>query len=120
MRARPPPFLISRNYEPSQSGMARRWSFLQWRDHNRLACALDNCLQLVLLRLRHPELVQGLLKIAHKDLPFVRRDHQVPMGVPHRTTRVLLRAAGGLANHLSDIVLEPRGGDPMVRLVDAR
>src|SRR5215212_7834440 len=83
------------DYETSQSGTARRWSFLQWRDHNRLACALDNWLQLVLLRLRHPELVQGLLKIAHEDLPFVRRDHEVPMGVPHRTTRVLLRAAGG-------------------------
>src|SRR3954468_6397601 len=70
------------------AGTVRRWSLLQGRDHNSLSRALDNRLQLILLRLWHPELVQCLVEITYEDLPFVRRDHEVAMRVPHRTTRV--------------------------------
>src|SRR6266851_1240741 len=82
--------------------------------------AIHDCLQLLLLGLRHAELVHRLLKVVEKCLPLSAGDHQRLMRILHSATGVLLRSAGRPADHFSHIVLKTRRRHPMMRFVHAR
>jgi hypothetical protein len=65
----------------------------------------------------HCELVKGLLKIVEKGLPLCRRYHEMLVRLLHGTACVLLRPAGGPADHFRDEVLKACRGNAVMRLV---
>src|SRR6516162_3860399 len=80
-------------------------------------CAGNYCLDFRLLGLRHGELVKCLLEIVEKSLPLCRRYHEMLVRLLHGAACILLRSAGGPADHFGDEVLEPCRGNAMVGLV---
>src|SRR5262249_16780260 len=69
-------------------------------------CADDYGLDLCLLGCGHSELVESLLEIVEKGLPFGSCDPEMLVRVLHRTTRVLLWSTSSPADHFRDEVLE--------------
>src|SRR6266496_6665591 len=68
--------------------------------------AVDDCLQLGLLRGRYAELVECLLQVVHERLPFFRRDVQVVVRFAHWTSGIFLRSTAGPADHFGNEILE--------------
>src|SRR4030095_8454762 len=82
--------------------------------------AVDDCLQLRLLRSRHIELVECLLKVIHERVPFLGRDVQVIVRLTHWAARIFLRAATGPADHFRDQILEAGWRNLVMRFVHGR
>src|SRR5262245_9334035 len=78
--------------------------------------AFDLCL----LGCGHSELVESLLEIVEKGLPFGSCDPEMLVRVLHRTTRVLLWSTSSPADHFRDEVLEAWWGNSMMSLVYPR
>src|SRR5262249_46976419 len=83
-------------------------------------CADDYGLDLCLLGCGHSELVESLLEIVEKGLPFGSCDPEMLVRVLHRTTRVLLWSTSSPADHFRDEVLEAWRGNSMMSLVYPR
>jgi hypothetical protein len=49
------------------------WPFLKRRHHDCFVCTLHNCLDFILLWLRHAKLVQSLLQVIHKKSAILPR-----------------------------------------------
>jgi hypothetical protein len=86
-------------------------------DDNIGSGAGNDSFDLCLLGLGHLELIKCLLEIVEKCFPFCCRDHQVLVRVLHRAARVLLRPAGGPADHFRDKVFEACRGNAMMSFI---
>src|SRR2546426_3161807 len=95
------------------------WQLIRLRlaNYNVAVGAVDDCLQLRLLRGRYAELVECLLKVIHERLPFFGRDVQVVVRLAHRATSIFLRAASGPADHFGNEILEAGGRNPLMCFV---
>src|SRR2546430_1788797 len=95
------------------------WQLIRLRlaNYNVAVGAVDDCLQLRLLRGRYAELVECLLKVIHERLPFFGRDVQVLVRLAHRAPSIFLRSAARPAHHLSNEIFEARWRDFMVGFV---
>src|SRR6266849_9235439 len=80
--------------------------------------ALNDRVQLSLLRQGDLELVEGLLEIVEECPPLLRGNVEVAMGVDHGPAGIQLRATRGPADHFGDKVLETSRWHFVVRLVD--
>src|SRR5215472_9787560 len=74
-------------------------------------------LDLRLLSLRHSELVKCLLEIVEKCLPLCRRYHEMLVRFLHGAAGVLLRPAGGPADHFCHQILETCGRNAVMGFV---
>ena len=77
----------------------------------------DYGLDLRLLGLRHGKLVKCLLEIVEKCLLLCRCYHEMLVRFFHGATGVLLRPAGGPADHFRDEILKACRGNAMMGLV---
>src|SRR3974390_2100616 len=102
--------------QPSGSG----FSALRLGNDNVAIRTFDNRAQFSLLGLRYLELVDGLLKVIHKCVPFLWRDVEVAMGVRHGASGIFLRAAGCPADHFGYQVLEAGGWHFVMRFINRR
>ncbi len=75
-------------------------------DDNVCSGAGDNRLQLRLLRLRHPKLVQGLLEIIQESVPLGGGNQQMLVRIAHGATGILLLPACRLADHFGESNIE--------------
>ncbi len=66
------------------------------------------------------ELIEGLSKVFEESLPFVGRDLQFNVGIPHGAPAVALGSAGRLANLLGNQIFEASPGNAVVSLIDER
>ncbi len=90
---------------------------LRFANYDVAVGAVDDCLQLRLLRGRYAELVECLLQIVHERVPFLRRNVHVTMRVGHGASGVFLGAATGPANHLGNEILEASRRNLVMRFV---
>src|SRR6266567_6982947 len=92
----------------AQSASPARFSvLLPGCNDNGCSCAFYDRKQLCLLRLGHVERVERLLKVIQKGLPLLGSDHEMPMGIIHRTPAVVLGTTCSPANHFGHQVFEP-------------
>src|SRR4030095_4195514 len=70
----------------------RSQSGLRFANYDVAVGAVNNCLQLRLLCGRHAELIERLVKIIHKRLPFFWRDGQGFVRFAHRAPRIFVWA----------------------------
>src|SRR5262249_4867486 len=80
-------------------------------------CAGDYGLDLCLLGCGNSKLVESLLEIVKKGLPFGSCNPEMLVRLLHRASRILLRSTGSPADHFCDEVLEAWWGNSMMGLV---
>lgn len=88
-------------------------------DDDVAAGAAEDRQQLAAFALGHGEFIEGLVEVVDEGGPLVGGDLEVSVRVSHAAAGVLLRAAGGPADHLGDEVLEASRGPPSLRKVVA-
>ena len=90
---------------------------LRFANYDVTIGAVDDCLQLRLLRRRYAEFVERLLKIIHERIPFFGRDVQVLVRLTHRASSIFLRTATGPADHLGNEIFEASRRHLVMRFV---
>src|SRR5436190_5197108 len=90
---------------------------LRFANHDVAVRAVDDYLQLRLLRSRYAELVECLLKVIHERLPFFWRDVQLLVRLTHRAPGIFLRAATGPADHFCNQILKAGGRHLVMRFI---
>src|SRR6266446_6318195 len=91
-------------------GYGRQSIRLRFANYNVTVGAVNDYLQLRLLRGWYAELVECLLKVIHERIPFLGRDVQVLVRLTHRAPGIFLRAATGPTDHFGNQILKAGGG----------
>src|SRR5437773_2323497 len=118
-RWRQPALRLFRSMRRIRDSFLDTWLLIRLRfaNYDVAVGAVDDCLQLRLLRGRYAEFVECLLQVVHERLPFFWRDVQLLVRLTHRAPGIFLRAATGPADHFGNQILEARRRNLVMRFI---